>query len=275
MRSGFLQTVCAEALERVAADRAEEADDTLIARAQATPAPPGFAAALAQPGVRVITEVKRASPSRGHMSDIPDAAALARQYVDGGAAAISVLTEPAHFEGALADLVAVSAAVAAPTLRKDFIVDAYQVWQARAAGAAAVLLIVAALDDATLTDLVMAADTAGLDVLVETHSAEEIRRAVQAHRAADTGRTLVLGVNARDLVTLEVDRDHIARVREQADLPSDALLVAESGIRGPEDVAAYRTVGADAVLVGEHVATAPDPQVAVAALVAVGAGSLP
>lgn len=269
MRTGFLQQVCAEARDRVAAAVADEPLDALRVRALASPSPPSFAGALAGPAgqPRVITEVKRASPSRGHMADIPDPVALARQYAAGGAAAISVLTEPAHFEGHLDDLVAISAAVDAPTLRKDFIVDAHQVWQARAAGAAAVLLIVAALDDDDLTALQQVADEAGLDCLVETHSAEEVARAVAAHRRAATGRRLVLGVNARDLVTLEVDRDHIARVRAAADLPEGALLVAESGIRGPDDVRAYAAVGADAVLVGEHVATAVDPTAAVRELV--------
>ncbi|CAN5237824.1 indole-3-glycerol phosphate synthase TrpC [soil metagenome] len=271
MSGGFLQQVCAEAVQRVDADRSGEDDADLRRRALRTPPPPSFADALAGEGMAVITEVKRASPSRGHMTDIPDAAALASAYVRGGAAAISVLTEPAHFEGALGDLIAVAAAVEVPVLRKDFVIDDYQVWQARAAGAAAVLLIVAALEDTALTDLMAAADQAGLDTLVETHSAGEIARAVAAHAAcrfAGPPRRLVLGVNARDLVTLEVDRDHIARVRRDADLPQGALLVAESGIRGPADVVAYAAVGADAVLVGEHVATAPDPEVAVSALLA-------
>ena len=273
MRTGFLQQVCAEARDRIAADAAEEPLAALTRRALATPAPASFADALSGPAgrPRVITEIKRASPSRGHMADIPDPVALARQYVAGGAAAISVLTEPAHFEGHLEDLVAVSAAVDVPTLRKDFVVDAHQVWQARAAGAAAVLLIVAALDDDDLADLQRVADDAGLDCLVETHSAAEVARAVAAHARAATGRRLVLGVNARDLVTLEVDRDHIARVRAAADLPEGALLVAESGIRGPDDVRAYADLGADAVLVGEHVATAPDPTAAVRDLATAGA----
>lgn len=267
MRSGFLQQACAEARDRVSSDAAADALDAVRARARSLPPPPSFADALDRPGVAVITEIKRASPSRGHMVDIPDPGALARQYVAGGASAISVLTEPAHFEGTLADLEAVSAGVAVPTIRKDFVVHPYQVWQTRGTGAAAVLLIVAALDDAALAALQVTAHEAGLDCLVETHSAEEVARAVAAHGRAGTGRRLVLGVNARDLVTLEVDRDHVARVRQGSDLPAGALLVAESGIRGPDDVRAYAAAGADAVLVGEHVATAPDPTAAVQALV--------
>ncbi|MEE8603559.1 indole-3-glycerol phosphate synthase TrpC [Euzebya tangerina] len=269
MRSGFLQQVCAEASQRVAADEAEVPLAEMIHQAQATAPPPSFAAALADPRagqVAAITEVKRASPSRGHMADIPDPAALARSYADGGASAISVLTEPAHFSGGLTDLEAVADAVDLPVIRKDFIVVEYQVWQARSAGAAAVLLIVAALEDTQMGQLMRVADRAGLDCLVETHSAEEVARGVAAHATADTGRRLILGVNARDLVTLEVDRGHVARVREEADLPDGALLVAESGIRGRADVAEYEALGADAILVGEHVATAADPTAAVRAL---------
>ena len=265
-RSDFLALACREAADRVAVDRGTQPEAALREAAAARGPATTFAAALGTDGMSVIAEVKRASPSRGHMADIPDPAALASAYAAGGASAISVLTEPAHFHGSLDDLVAVAAAVDVPVLRKDFVVDAYQLWQARAAGAAAALLIVAALDDDRLTALMADAAEAGLDVLVETHSAQEVARAVAAHRTAATGRTLVLGVNARDLVTLEVDRGHVAQVRADADLPDGALLVAESGVRGHDDVLAYAAVGADAVLVGEHVATSADPKAAVAAL---------
>lgn len=262
-RADFLALACREAADRVAEDRQGEPLEALREQVADAPTPAGFADALAAPGVSVIAEVKRASPSRGHMVDIPDPAGLAASYADGGAAAISVLTEPVHFKGTLGDLRTVVGAVGLPVIRKDFVVDAYQLWQARAAGASAALLIVAALDDATLTSLMTSAAEAGLDTLVETHSAAEVDRAAAAHAAAATGRRLVLGVNARDLVTLEVDRDQIARVRAEVDLPDGALLVAESGVRGPDDVRAYAAVGADAVLVGEHVATAADPRAAV------------
>ena len=149
-------------------------------------------------------------------------------------------------------------------LRKDFVVDAYQVWEARAAGAAAVLLIVAALEDGVLADLHRVAAEADLDVLVEAHDADEVRRATAAHVAAGTGRRLVLGINARDLATLSVDRGRFAALAAAA--PDGALVVAESGVRGPDDVARLVGEGAHAVLVGEHVATAPDPAAAVAAL---------
>ncbi len=266
MSASFLHRVCDEAHDRVAADAAREPLDELIARAREVPPPPGFATGLAAPGVQLICEVKRASPSRGHMAEIPDPARLASAYAAGGAAAISVLTEPVHVEGSLDDLRAVTATVALPVLRKDFTVDPYQVWQARAAGAAAVLLIVAALDDDALVELMGVAAEADLDCLVEAHTADEVARAATAHDRAETGRRLVLGVNARDLTTLTVDRAHVARVRAAVDLPDGALLVAESGVAGPADVGEYAAVGADAVLVGEHVATAADPEAAVRAL---------
>lgn len=262
--SGFLAQACAEAHRRVAAAAGGRPLADVRAAAATLPAPPPFAATLAEPGPAIIAEIKRASPSRGHLADIPDPAAQARAYVAGGARAVSVLTEPAHFRGSLADLAAVAGAVDVPVVRKDFVVDPYQVWEARAAGAAAVLLIVRALHADHLAELLRAVDEAGLDALVEAHDTDEVATAVAAHRAAGTGRRLVLGINARDLTTLRVDLGVFGRVRAAA--PDDVVLVAESGVRGPDDVAAYLAEGADAVLVGEHVATAPDPQRAVADL---------
>lgn len=267
----FLTRACAEARERVRAARARVPDAAVARQAHDAPPAPSFADALRSPGLAVIAEVKRSSPSRGAIADIPDPAALARSYARGGAAAISVLTEPAHFNGSLEDLRRVAAAIGAPVLRKDFIVDAYQLTEARAAGAAAALLIVAALTDAELAELMAAADEVGLDVLVETHTEDQVERAQGAQRSAATGRPLILGVNARDLTTLDVDLGVVARLTEAR--PSDAILVAESGIRGPQDAANMAALGADAVLVGEHVATAPDPASAVAALRAAGATS--
>jgi len=204
--------------------------------------------------------VKRASPSRGPIAPDVDAAALAGRYLTGGASAISVLTEPAEFLGSLDDL-SVVAGLGAPTLRKDFIVDPYQVWEARAAGASAVLLIVAALDDVAMTRLIAACTDAGLDALMEVHDEAEART------ATDTGARLI-GVNARDLTTFEVDAGAVARLRPR--LPSDAIVVAESGVRGPADVRAVAAAGADAVLVGEHLVVSADPAGAVAELVAAG-----
>jgi indole-3-glycerol phosphate synthase len=213
-------------------------------------------------GISVIAEVKRASPSRGVLAEISDPAALAADYEAGGAATISVLTEQRRFGGSLADLRAVRNAVSIPVLRKDFIVSSYQLWEARAAGADLVLLIVAALTDNELVGLVDRARSIGLTPLVEVHDA------VQLARAVDAGADLV-GVNARDLTTLEVDRDTFARLAPL--MPSGVVRVAESGVRGPHDVLEYARNGADVVLVGETLVTGKDPRTAVADMVAAGA----
>jgi indole-3-glycerol phosphate synthase len=260
--SSFLARVCAEARERVADARRRESLEAVRARAAATVDPPPFGPAL--PG-GIIAEVKRASPSRGVIAAGRDAVSQARAYVDGGAAAISVLTEPAHFRGSIDDLAAVTSAVGVPVLRKDFIVDAYQVYEARAAGAAAVLLMVAALDREALADLLHVVVDAGVDALVETHTADEVERAAASVAALPRDHRPVIGVNARDLRRLTVDRARFAELA--AVLPSRAIVVAESGVSGPEDVAAYRRAGAHAVLVGEHLMVAQDPTAATRGLV--------
>jgi len=269
--TSFLDSACASARERVRSAAGRIGLDELRDRAGATSPPPSFAGALAAPGVTVIAEVKRASPSRGAIAAIPDPAALARSYADGGAGAVSVLTEPRWFQGSLGDLEAIAASVGVPTLRKDFVVDDYQLWESRAAGASAVLLIVAALDDATLQRLLATAAHAELDALVEVHDAGEAARAAAAHTACGGSPRLVIGVNARDLATLAVDPDRFAAVRDA--VPSHALAVAESGVRGPDDVRRLAGLGADAVLVGEHVARAPDPAAAVRALALAGSAT--
>ncbi|WP_031111099.1 indole-3-glycerol phosphate synthase TrpC [Streptomyces sp. NRRL S-146] len=215
------------------------------------------------PRVRVIAEVKRASPSRGPLADIRDPAALAADYAAGGASAVSVLTEERRFGGSLADLEAVGARVDVPVLRKDFVVDPYQVWEARAYGAEMVLLIVAALGRAQLAELVALAREVGLTPLVEVHDEAEVERAVES------GAT-VIGVNARDLTTLVVERGTFARVAPH--IPEGLVRIAESGVRGPGDVAAYARTGADAVLVGEALVTRGDPRTAVAGLLAASRG---
>lgn len=206
--------------------------------------------------VHIIAEVKRASPSRGSLAEIADPAALAADYARGGASAVSVLTEPRRFHGSLADLEAVRAAVTVPVLRKDFIADPYQVFEARAAGADLVLLIVAALDDATLSDLHSLIGELGMTALVEAHSADEVRRAV------DLGAG-VIGVNARDLSTFELDRSLFGKVAGL--IPAGVVRVAESAVQSPADVAAYRADGADAVLVGEALVVHGDPVAAIEA----------
>lgn len=265
--SGFLDQACAEAHQRVAEASALVELDELRGSASAMPAPPSLAAALAVPGCQLVAEIKRASPSKGHLAWVPNPAARARAYATAGAAAVSVLTEPAHFRGTLADLAAVTEAVTVPALRKDFVVDPYQVWEARAAGASAVLLIVAALDDATLLGLLAEAETAGLEALVEVHDADEARRAGQALAAAGADRPLV-GVNARDLNTLEIDAHRFTACAGA--LPPTALTLAESGVAGEDDVRRAADAGADAVLVGEYLTAAADPRERVRSLVAAG-----
>jgi indole-3-glycerol phosphate synthase len=206
-------------------------------------------------GSSVIAEVKRRSPSKGHLADIPDPASLAVQYAAGGAAAISVLTEERRFGGSLDDLRAVRAAVDVPLLRKDFIVETYQLVEARAAGADLALLIVAALDDDTLRRLHDEARELGLTVLVEVHDEAETERAVAL------GAELV-GVNARNLKTLDVDADTFGRLAPL--VPSDRVLVAESGITGVADVARFVDEGARAVLVGEALVKDGTPRETVA-----------
>lgn len=196
--------------------------------------------------VKIIAEVKRASPSRGSLAEIPDPAHQASLYEAGGASAISVLTEERRFGGSLADLQAVTERVSVPVLRKDFIATPYQVFEARAAGADLVLLIVAALEPAVLSQLFALIGQLGMTPLVETHSADELERAI------DLGAPLI-GVNARDLTTLELDRDLFGRLVER--IPDSVIKVAESAVLTPDDVRHYRSAGADAVLIGEALVT--------------------
>ncbi|WKK24356.1 indole-3-glycerol phosphate synthase TrpC [Streptomyces olivoreticuli] len=247
------------------AELRQEAKPLFVVREEAgrLPAPRDVLSLWTGPDVAVICEVKRASPSKGRLADIPAPARLAAEYAQGGASAISVLTEGRRFQGSLADLAAVRGAVGIPVLRKDFIVSSYQLWEARACGADMVLLIVAALSDEHLAELYRLTTDLGMTALVEVHNEEE------AARAAALGARII-GVNARDLKTLEVDRGTFARVAPL--LPESALKVAESGVRGPEDVSAYAAAGADAVLVGEAAVTGKDTALTVAGLVAAGRG---
>jgi indole-3-glycerol phosphate synthase len=198
----------------------------------------------------LIAEVKRASPSKGALADIPDPAHLAEVYETAGAGAISVLTEQRRFHGSLQDLDAVRSVVDVPVLRKDFTVDPYQVVEARAHGADLVLLIVAALSDAELRELFTLTTDLGMRALVETHSSTEIDRAL------DLGAGII-GVNARDLRTLEVDLPRAAEL--VATVPSDRIAIGESGVASVQEVLAYAHAGADAVLVGEALVIGDDP----------------
>ncbi|MCK8610825.1 indole-3-glycerol phosphate synthase TrpC [Agromyces sp. C10] len=243
----MLAELTANAVADAESRRAERPLAEVEAAALARPAAIDALAAL-RPAqhVKVIAEIKRSSPSRGSLAAIDDPAALARTYELGGASAISVLTEGRKFGGSLADLESVRQAVSLPVLRKDFIATPYQVFEARAAGADLVLLIVAALDDDTLRELYALITELGMTALVETHSADEL------DRAAQLGARLI-GVNARDLTTFELDRDLFGRLADR--FPEGAIRVAESAVLTAADVAHYRAAGADAVLVGEALVT--------------------
>jgi indole-3-glycerol phosphate synthase len=259
-------TVLDDILEGVRADLSVRQDQTPLAelqsRAERLPPALDLTAVLPQDGVGVIAEVKRSSPSKGALAAIADPAALAVDYQAGGAHCISVLTEQRRFGGSLADLAAVRAAVDIPVLRKDFVVSSYQLWEARAYGADVALLIVAALEQPALVSLVERAATLGLTALVEVHDADEVARAVDAGAQ-------VIGINARNLKTLEVDRGTFARLAPL--IPEGTIRIAESGVRGPHDLLAYAHDGADAVLVGESLVRGADPRLAVHDLVAAGA----
>jgi indole-3-glycerol phosphate synthase len=225
----------------------------LARRAAEMPAPRGFRRALLGPGPRVIAELKRRSPSRGEIRRDFDAVAIARAYQAGGAAALSVLTDERFFGGSLAVLEAVRRATPLPLLRKDFVLDAYQIDESRAAGADAVLLIVAALAPAALERLRAHAVGVGLDVLVEVHDEAEL------DVAKGIGADLI-GINNRDLKSFVTDLGVTERLARR--VPQGALVVAESGISGPEDVARLGRAGASAFLVGESLMREPDPGLA-------------
>ncbi|MGB5166995.1 MAG: indole-3-glycerol phosphate synthase TrpC [Acidimicrobiia bacterium] len=244
-------------LERILSDarirsEAAAAESTALVEAAGRSQPArGFSAALAQPGLSVIAEVKRRSPSRGVLAAGLDAAAQASIYEDAGATAVSVLTEPLHFDGSLDDLIAVQGAVGIPVLRKYFVLDPAQVFEARAAGADAVLLIVAALGADLLGRMITAAAEARIDALVEVHDREEAAIA----RAA--GATLI-GVNNRNLETFVTDLG-VAEALASVVQGDGVVTVAESGIHTTEDAERMRNAGYDAILVGEALVVADDP----------------
>ncbi|MCI0341957.1 MAG: indole-3-glycerol phosphate synthase TrpC, partial [Planctomycetales bacterium] len=249
----ILDQLLAGARERVAALRPRLAE--VRKRAASVPAARPFAAALrrGEGPLRVIAEIKRKSPSGGNLRPLLAPVALARSFARAGAAALSVLTEPGAFAGTLGDLSAARVRCALPILRKDFTVDPAQVWEARAAGADAVLLIVRALPGAALGECLAAAKEAGLSALVEADNEQDLAAALQA-------KAEVIGVNARDLDTLRVDAERARRI--VASVPAGPVVVAESGIKGPADVAPLVGGRADAVLVGEALMKADDPAAA-------------
>lgn len=259
----ILDRICARTLTDVAARKASVSTASLEQRAAKRPQPVDFASALRQSQLAVIAEIKRASPSRGRFPVDIDPAAVTTDYLAGGAAAISVLTDEPFFQGSLADLevaarVAHAHARPAPVLRKDFILDEYQLLEALAFGADAILLIVAALEQHRLEHLYHTARALGLGVLVETHTAEEVQRALAAGAE-------VIGINNRDLRTFQVD---LATTEQLAPMiPPDRLIVSESGIFTPGDVRRVASAGARAILVGESLILTPDRQAAIQALV--------
>ena len=258
MSANLLETVVAAA-RRSADLRERSAGRASLEREAQARAPRGtaFRASLQAPGIRIIAECKRRSPSRGVLRQAYDPVAIARGYAESGAAAISVLTEPTFFDGSLEHLRQVRAAVEVPLLRKDFVVTDYQVLEAAACGAAAVLLIVAALEDGHLRRLLASARAWGLAPLVEVHDADELARALDA--GADT-----IGVNSRNLRTLQVSGATLDEIG--ATIPRSVVAVAESGLKTPGDLSRLRAVRYDAFLIGERFMTEPDPGAALATL---------
>lgn len=255
----ILDEILAVKRTEIAASRAAVSEQELQARASVMAPPRPFAAALGGAGVAVIAEIKRGSPSAGLFAPDLDAAETARAFARAGAAAISVLTDVAFFHGSPDDLKAARLAAPIPALRKEFIISEYQVFESRAMGADAILLIAAAVDD--IERLIAAARAVGLDCVVEIHDESELEMALAA--GPD-----VIGINNRDLRTFATDLNVTRRLRPR--IPPGILVVSESGIRGPEHVSMVKDWGVDAILVGESVITAPDPEEAVRALVEAG-----
>lgn len=258
MATTYLDAILTAHRARAAAD--SRPVERLVDEARSLPPAREFAEALSR-GFAVIAEVKRRSPSKGAIDADLDPATLAASYERGGAACVSVLTDVEHFGGSPADLAAAQHAVDIPILRKDFTVSLADVCDARIMGADAVLLIVAALDDAELSDFHALAKELGLAALVEVHDERELERALRVDAT-------LIGVNQRDLVTFTVDTDRAVRMAPQ--MPAGVIRVAESGIAGPDDAIPLAAAGYDAVLVGEGLVRSADPAAAVAALRAVG-----
>lgn len=257
----ILEGVLEDLAERERAVPLEQIKALAAERTATAPARDAYHA-LAQPGVSIIAEVKRASPSKGALAEIAEPDELAALYEAGGARAVSCLTEQRRFRGSLADFDAVRRRISLPLLRKDFIVTEYQVYEARAHGADLVLLMVVSLDQDELVRLLrLVEDELGMTALVEVHTEEELDRAIAAGAR-------VIGVNARNLKTLDVDTSLFARL--QPKIPAHAVAVAESGVLGLEDFLAYAGAGAHAVLVGEGLVTSQDPQATCAEWVAAG-----
>jgi indole-3-glycerol phosphate synthase len=245
-----LDDIRAHKEQELAAREAARPLSALIGACGGAPSVRRLRDALREPGVRLIAEVKRRSPAKGELRLDADAPALASTYFDAGAAAVSVLTDERFFSGSDADLVAIRARTQGPLLRKDFTISSYQIYEARALGADAVLLIVSLLSDELLNTFLDTAGCLGMDAIVEVHTEEEVRRAVAVHAP-------IIGINNRDLATFTVDLGTTEQLRPL--IPDSTLVVSESGIRSRADVERALAAGAQAVLVGEALVTAPDP----------------
>ena len=239
--------VVPEAVLRIAAEKAEPVRE--------------FGGALSREGINVIAELKKASPSRGLLREDFDPKVLAASLEAAGAAALSVLTEEEFFQGTLKDLRLARAAVSLPVLRKDFVLEPWQVWEARATGADSFLLIVAILRDAALQEMLALGRELGMEPLVEVHTREELTRAVDAGAR-------ILGVNNRDLRTMEVRLETSLELIEA--VPDECIAVSESGLRSAEDLARLHAAGLDAFLIGEHLMRSPDPAAALRILLGAG-----
>ncbi len=268
--SDVLARICDDKRRLIAARMEQRPLSRILVAARRASPPRGFAARLkavgesSPTGVAVIAEIKRASPSKGLIREDFDPATLARAYASGGAACLSVLTDTPYFQGMDEHLVAARAATDLPVLRKDFMLDPYQIAESRALGADCVLLILAAIDDAAAKELAVDAAELGMDVLVEVHDAAEMERAVSM------GSRLI-GINNRNLKTLKVDLATTERLAPMA--TADAQLVGESGIQGPEHVARLKAAGVTSFLVGESLMRQPDVEAALRALLTPVTGS--
>ena len=259
MADTILEEIAAKTRERVAAAKRRVPPAEMERRARALGAQTGFPfeAALRGKDIAFICEVKKASPSKGVIALEFPYRQIALDYEAAGAAAVSVLTEPAYFQGADAYLSDIAAAVGIPVLRKDFTVDEYQIYEAKILGASAVLLICAILSEKELGQFLKMAHSLGLSALVEAHDEEEVARALRAGAQ-------IIGVNNRNLKDFTVDFANAARLRDL--IPAEVVYVAESGVTGPEDVASLRAIGADAVLIGEALMRSPDKESMLAAM---------
>ena len=256
--SGILDRICADKRRHIEAAKAARGIEAVLRAAHAAAPVRGFRDALvAARGAALIAEIKKASPSKGVIRRDFDPPALARGYAAGGAACLSVLTDSPYFQGGDGDLMAARAAAALPVLRKDFMLDPYQAIEARAIGADCILLILAAVEDAAAAEIEAAANDMGMDVLIEVHDEAELERTSRL-------RSRLIGINNRNLATLEVDLATTERLAPRA--PADALLVSESGLRGPADVDRMRRAGVGCFLIGETLMRERDVAAAVRAL---------